>query len=270
MPVSPELPAIAGSPLSIVLCRTDDEADIRSTLQRWTEFLDGLQREYEIIVVDNSGTNRSVESETNLGPSHPHVHCCVNAGRAGIGAALRTAIAVAKHPLLVYTDASGSYPPENLRACLEAIDRVDLVSGFREPSKQRNRWRWSEITHRLIARLLFGVRLKEADCLFKLFRKEIFARVVIQSDGPFVHIEILAKANFLGKIMTEVPVHCKDGFESGATGSRVRWRDAWQVFFHPSFGPARLPPTNSPAENAVDATNLTNPVSSDTGLTPPQ
>ena len=259
MPVSPELPAIAGSPLSIVLCRGDDEVDIRSTLQAWTEFLDGLHREYEIIIVDNHGTNQSVYAEINPGPFHPHKYCCVSAEQAGIGAALRTAISVAKYPLLAYADADGAYPPESLRPCLEAIDRVDLVSGFRQPKKQRIRRRWSEIPYRLLARLLFGVRLRDADCLFKLFRREVFSRVPIQSNGPFVHTEILAKANFLGKIMTEVPVQCTNGAKSSSPGLWKRWRDAWQVFFHPDFGPAHLPAANSVAQDAEEATNLTSP-----------
>ena len=56
---------------------------------------------------------------------------------------------------------------------------------------------------RLLARVLFGVRTRDVLCPYRLLRREIFARIPIQSRGPFAHVELLAKANFLGHMMGE-------------------------------------------------------------------
>ena len=56
---------------------------------------------------------------------------------------------------------------------------------------------------RLLARILFGLRYHDVACPFRLIRRDIFARIPIQSDSPFVHVEILAKANFLACLMAE-------------------------------------------------------------------
>src|SRR5207248_6099704 len=106
-----------------------------------------------------------------------------------------------------YTECSNSYEPSDLARLLEVIDKVDLVSGCRVGRFARERTSvWSQYAYRGFLRLLFGLRLKDVDCSFKLFRRSMFARIPIQSDGPFVHAEIRAKANFLGCIMSGVPV----------------------------------------------------------------
>src|SRR5207244_7261644 len=65
---------------------------------------------------------------------------------------------------------------------------------------------WRAAGRRALARWLFGVRVQDVECAFRLFRRSIFARIPIQSEGAFVQAEILAKANFLSCWMTEVPV----------------------------------------------------------------
>jgi hypothetical protein len=71
----------------------------------------------------------------------------------------------------------------------------------------------------------------------------VFDRIPIQSDGPFVHGEIIAKANFLGYMMTDVPVPYTPDEASAAKAIslRERYKDATCVFRHPDFGPALLP-----------------------------
>ncbi|HMC88896.1 MAG TPA: hypothetical protein VKI17_05080, partial [Gemmataceae bacterium] len=96
------------------------------------------------------------------------------------------------------------------------------------------------------------LRLKDADCAFKLFRRSIFARIPIQSDGAFVHAEILAKANFLGCMMAEVEVSYAPRVASDmdAAAKRQRRREALRLFRHPDFGPAELAPGASAEQPA--------------------
>src|SRR5438552_1281834 len=83
----------------------------------------------------------------------------------------------------------------------------------------------------------YGLRLKGADCAFMLFRGSIFARIPIQSDGSFVHTEILAKANFLGCLIAEADVRYSPRADSGVdiAARRQRRREALRLFRHPDF-----------------------------------
>jgi glycosyltransferase involved in cell wall biosynthesis len=281
MPELPELPPIAGEPISVVLVAVNEEAHLEQVVASWIKFLDGLEREYSLLLVDDGSTDRTAELAESLAKQHPRLQVLRHESRRGFGAALRAALAAAKHPLFFYTACHPRYQTEDLKCLLDAIDPVDLVSGCRqgsvapgwlrllgvlyrwliwllfgvyeEPLTTWPGWRGYWI-YRLV-RLLFGVRIVDASSEFKLFRRAMFARIPLQSDGPFVHVEILAKANFLGKLMAEEPISNQPG-PAGATDAhplidRQVLAEARRVFRNPDFGPVKLPEAERNPSQAV-------------------
>ena len=90
----------------------------------------------------------------------------------------------------------------------------------------------------------FTVRVTDPECPFRLVRREIFQHLPIQSGGPFVQVEILAKANHLSCYLAEEPVTWTPPFD--ATTDAISFgQDARLVFHHPDFGthgnPQRTP-----------------------------
>ncbi len=199
--------------------------------------------------------------------------------RRGFGAALRTGLAQVQYPLVFYTACDYPYPPADLTKLLEVIDSVDLASGCRTDPVPR--WmRWAGAVYRLLVRvvfgihldarpgwrgwdawrrgvrlrLLFGLRLWDVPSAFKLFRRSVLERIPIQSDGQFVHAEILAKANFLGCLMAEVPIGRLPGHFRGVpelTPAGVdEATELWRVFRDPRFV---HPPSPEPAGPGLDA-----------------
>jgi dolichol-phosphate mannosyltransferase len=93
-----------------------------------------------------------------------------------------------------------------LKNLLAAIDDYEIVCGFRiyrfDPfSRLVLSWGYN-----LIVRVLFRIRVRDVDCAFKLFRREVFDTVHIESKKFFVDTEILAKASRAGMKMTEIGV----------------------------------------------------------------
>ncbi len=243
MPEPPQRPAIAQAPLSVVLPAYNQEAALENVVNGWRAHLDSLGRDYELLVVDDGSSDRTGELADSLAVQHPRLRVLRHPGSRGFGAALRTGLAAAQYPLLFYADCTNAYQPADLGLLLETIDQVDLVSGYRVCQNRRYQFSWKEYAYRWLVRLFFGVRLIDVDCSFKLFRRAIFARIPIQSDGDFVHAEILAKANFLGCYMTEAPVRYQpaEAAKLSHPAASERSAEAFRIFFHPDFGPAVLP-----------------------------
>jgi hypothetical protein len=235
---------IAQAPLSVVLVE-GIAGHSEKALSKWIAYLDMLGRDYEVFLV--KGDNPSSALATGWVAPNPRVRLLEPSGPFGIGAALSSGFGAARFPLVCYAECSSSYQAADLARMLEVIDRVDLVSGYRVGPSSRPLHSWKEFAYRRLLRVVFGLRLLDMDCPFKLFRRSILARIPIQSAGPFVHIEILAKANFLGCIMSDVPVPYQPSRNTRAEPSRRAWRtDVSRVFVHPDFGPAVLPEQSLP------------------------
>jgi hypothetical protein len=188
-----------------------------------------------------------------------------HATRQGSGAALRTGLAAARHPLLLTATCDPQFQPGDLPKLLEEMDKVHLVAGYRvwqrvpwplrwlgrlyrvavrlllaNPLEPLPGWLgWQEYSDHVRARMLFALRIKDVNCPFRLYRRSIFDRIPIQSDGTFAQVEVLAKANSLGCMMTEVPVAYQPRPTAEDRGQRRA--DLRRVLLHPDFGPAILP-----------------------------
>ena len=76
------------------------------------------------------------------------------------------------------------------------IDRAlgDLIVGFRVyryDTVLRSMLSW---IYNRIVRIVFRVRVRDVDCAFKLFRREVLEKISIECDDFFVDAELVAKA----------------------------------------------------------------------------
>jgi glycosyltransferase involved in cell wall biosynthesis len=281
MPEPSERPAIAASPLSVVLPAFDEGPDLEDVIAGWVAFLDSLDRDYEILLINDGSTNDTRARADRLALNCPRLRVLHHERHCGFGAALRTGIGEARYPLVATSTSTTQFQPRDLTRLLEWIDKVDLVTGYRiwRPLPFWHVWLdrvqrlvlrvvlglptepkmcslgWARWKHRLTARWLFGVRVHDPECPFRLFRKSIFDRVRIQSESAFALIEILAKANFLGSWIAQVPVTCLPGPDEGTfTAAELpvaARRDLMRVWHEPDFGPAILPSPTPPVEKPV-------------------
>jgi glycosyltransferase involved in cell wall biosynthesis len=229
VPEHPTLPPIAGEPVSAILLADNDGAHLEAVVASWVSFFNGLDREYEIILVDDGSTDETIKQLSAITDRHGRVKVIRQESRQGEGAALKRGLAVARHPLLFYTVCDPAYQPGDFKRLLADIDKVHLISGYRggHPVPAIARFvgsafallchimlsaaepplpgwlGWTRHLGRLLVRIFFAVRNRDVGCPYRLIRREIFDRMPIQSKGTFAHAEILAKANFVGCLLGE-------------------------------------------------------------------
>lgn len=162
--------------------------------------------DYEVIVVDDGSTDQTPAICDELAGQNQHVQIIHHPTNRGYAHALKSGFAAASQSLIFYTDADNQYDVRELKNLLPAIEDYDIVVGFRiyrfdPPFRLLVAW-----VYNVLVRLLFRIKTRDIDCAFKLFRREVFDRITIETRGFFVDAEIMAKACHYNYSMTEIGV----------------------------------------------------------------
>ena len=192
--------------ISIVLPAFNEEANIEQAMKTATEVADKLCADHEILVVDDGSSDRTAALVTAAGAQDPRIKLLSHDVNRGYGEALRTGFTNAKMDLVFFTDADNQFDLYELEAFLPFSQNVDVVAGYRinrqdAPLRRLNAWGWNHLV-----RIAFYVPVRDIDCAFKLFRREVFEKIDLESVGAMVNTELMVKVARQGGSVIELGV----------------------------------------------------------------
>src|SRR5262245_22588405 len=219
MPLAPERTPIAHAPISAILLARNGAAELEEVVSAWNAYLAEMSRPYEILLVDDGSDDDTGARAEKLAEKMPVLRFLRHDQHQGTGAALRTGFGAARFSLILTATCDKQYHPPDLYRILEAIDLVDLVVGFRVGmpvpalaqawdflrrllarvllgASIETRTSWPGLAgwrRRWLARWVFGVRVQDPECVFRLYRRAVIEHLPIQSNSSVAQIEILAK-----------------------------------------------------------------------------
>src|SRR5919198_2105455 len=202
----PERPAAAG--LSVFFPAYNDSATIASLVIPARRAAERLTPDYEVIVVNDGSADRTAEILDELARIYPQVRIVHHEKNRGYGGALRTGFATASRELIFYTDGDAQYDPAEMEALWRRLDTgVDLVNGYKiSRSDPLHRIIIGRVYHHTV-KLLFGLRVRDVDCDFRLMRRAIFEKVRLEKNSGVICLEMMKKIQDAGFRIAEVPVH---------------------------------------------------------------
>jgi glycosyltransferase involved in cell wall biosynthesis len=208
--------------LSLVFPVFDEEANIGTLLERALALAPRLAGSFEIVVVDDGSRDGSRAVIEARGRGEPRIRLLRHTANRGYGAALRAGLREAQGELVFFSDADLQFDLEELETLLAHSAEFDVVAGHREP--RRDPWprlvlaaAWGALV-----RALFGLRVRDIDCAFKLFHRRVLEAIPIASVGACVNTEILVRAREAGFRIHQVPVSHRRRPAGRQTGARPR------------------------------------------------
>jgi glycosyltransferase involved in cell wall biosynthesis len=204
----PADPAAKPAGLSVFFPAYNDSGTIASMVIRTVKAASELTSDFEIIIVDDGSADGTAEVADELARTYPQVRAVHHPTNRDYGAALQTGFRSSTKELIFYTDGDAQYDPAELPLLWQALTPgSDLANGYKiSRADPFHRIVIGRIYHYIVS-LLFGLRLRDVDCDFRLMRRRIFDRINLDKTSGIICVEMMKKIQDAGFRIVEVPVH---------------------------------------------------------------
>ena len=189
--------------LSIFFPCHNEQDHVERMARRALEVGRTITVDLEVIIVNDGSTDRTGAIADELASEDPSLRVIHHPRNMGYRAALRSGFTQASKEWVFYTDGDGQFDIGELPAIVPLTGESDIISCFR--IDRQDPWTRRVYSHawNQLVRVVVGLRMRDVNCAFKLFRREIFQRIEMNSHGTFIDTEILTRAQRQGYRITQ-------------------------------------------------------------------
>ena len=216
-------PTTPGPPLTVIVPIYNEAATLDEALRQ----IFAAPYEKQVIAVDDGSTDDTPAilevwraSSDLLVITHPQ--------NRGKGAAIRSALPYATGTVTIIQDADLEQDPAHYGALVEPVLRGEagFAIGFRLSANAPRRFALFRLGVSVLnacVRVLYGVRLRDEACCYKVLRTDVLRAMDLQCTGFEFCPEVVAKACRMGLPIHEAPVTYFP--RSIAAGKKIRYAD---------------------------------------------
>ncbi len=158
--------------LSMIIPAYNEEAGLNHSLDMLLATLATLDIAWEVIVVNDGSSDRTVE----IASAYPQVRLVSHPVNIGYGNALKTGILTARYDWIGICDADGSYPTSELpRLLAEMAQGFDMVVGYRQNVAEHDRWFKRQMRRIYVTSISFltGDKIPDPNSGLRVFTKKL-------------------------------------------------------------------------------------------------
>lgn len=157
-----------------------------------------LVSDFEIVIVDDGSTDGTGSLADRLSLDHDEVRVIHHPVNRGYGGALQTGFLECRNDLVFYTDADCQFDLQELHRVFPMIEAADVVTCFRQDRsdpwhRSLNTWLFEQAVF-----LWFGLKVRDPDCAFKIYRRQVLDAMKMESEGAMIDVEMLLQAQRAG------------------------------------------------------------------------
>jgi glycosyltransferase involved in cell wall biosynthesis len=194
--------------LTVFFPAYNDSGTIASLVIAAVQTASRLTPDFEVLVINDGSKDATAEVVDELARLYPQVRAIHHEQNRGYGGALRSGFASASKEWIFYTDGDAQYDPREMTVLwAKRSASVDLVNGYKiSRSDPLHRIVIGRIYHHMVT-LLFGLKVRDVDCDFRLIRRRVFDAVKLEKSSGVICLELMKKITDGNFSIAEVPVH---------------------------------------------------------------
>jgi glycosyltransferase involved in cell wall biosynthesis len=200
----------------------NEQDNVAGVVEQALTVLKKLSADFEVIIVDDGSSDATGRIADEISRRDERIRVVHHPTNRGYGAALQSGFKAATKELVFYMDGDGQFDMNEMPPLLPLMAEYDIVSCYRlnrrDPwIRKINGWCWTKLVC-----LLFGMKIRDIDCAFKLYKREIFDNIELSSTGALIDTEVLARATRKGYHITQRGVHHYPRTAGEQTGANLR------------------------------------------------
>ena len=185
----------------------NDQHTIESLVRTVVSELRKHTNDFEVIVVNDGSHDETGRILDRLTAEIMELRVIHHPQNRGYGAALITGFKNARKDFIFYTDGDGQYDVREINNLLLALrPDTDLVNGYK--ISRADPWYrvWIGEAYRRGMRFFFNLRIRDVDCDFRLFRRNVLETISLESNSGVICVEMMRKFQIMGCRTVEIPV----------------------------------------------------------------
>jgi len=207
--------------LSIFFPAYYDEKNIDKVVRKAVKVAEELQlKDFEVTIIEDGSPDRTGEVADELARIYPKVKVIHHEKNLGYGATLHEGFKTAKFDYVFYTDGDNQFDLEELKKFVALLPFCDIVVGYRKKKYYSAYRKFTSLVYNFVLRWMFGIDYIDIDCAFKLFKRDLFDKITIDTKDAFIDAEIMIKARRLGYTSAEVGVKHLPRLDGISTAAR--------------------------------------------------
>lgn len=185
----------------------NEEGNIATTVIDATHAAKRVADDYEIIIVNDGSRDKTAEIVKELSVANPRIRLISHAQNKGYGAAVKTGLQSCKKDWIFFTDSDGQFHYDEIEKFVNSAGSADLIMGYRKKRMDPfHRVFVAQVLLKVWNFVLFGLTVRDVDCAYKLFTREVRDRIKLKTESAITVSELIIKAKSAGFRIKQLPV----------------------------------------------------------------
>lgn len=180
--------------LSIILPAYNERYNIKKVIECCYSVLPEVSKDFEVIVVDDGSRDGTAKIVRDLSRYKDNLELIQHPKNLGYGQAIISGIKNAKGDFIFFMDSDGQFNFREIKKLIPYIKTYDIVAGYRIKRQDERKRLLSAFLFNLGMKVLFGIKIKDINCAFKLFCAKAIKALDLKSKGALINTEIIFKA----------------------------------------------------------------------------
>lgn len=193
--------------ISFVLPMYNEVDGIADTIEEVRIIAKALTDNYEIIISDDASTDGSFELAMEYAQKDANIKVLKVPKNTKFGGALANGLTTATKDIIIYTDSDLPVSLLDIKRSLPMIEEADIVSAASIVHKGETlKRKIISFGYNLLLRIFFGMKLRDVNSGYKIFRKKSIEGMSFLSQSPFIDAEIFVKVLRKGGKIVQYPI----------------------------------------------------------------